>query len=127
MDKVTRGFKVVRKVGNMLVSVFATGDRLQTTYEPGSSVSNSHGPLMFFPELRDARSFRFRFGIVLWETTEIWSCTVTDARVCPSVLTGMFSSAVASRFWKGTHAYATMNAPPGTWVADTITLVGRTD
>lgn len=129
MNEIADGFKVVREVDGRLVSVFATNSRLQTTYESGVSVSGSYGPLLFFPNIVHARHFRFHFSSFLRNSTEIWSCTVTGARVCPSVLGGnaMLNFLTVSQFWNGADIHATVDAPPGTWTADTITLIEKVE
>lgn len=145
------GYKAVIRDDDVLKSIIMWGySSLCVIYEPGHPARGDIGPLMFFPELHDARSFVNTLGEFDGSKYEIWSCVATNVRMGQFMARGL---AVANtrrierdlkEWWKIANAttvkkwsdwadtaialrelFSTTELPEGTWVADTVTLVER--
>ncbi len=132
MNNETNGFKVLRRKGDVLASAVAWQAHLFTEYKVGEPASNPCGPLMFFPKLEDAERFaRVRAHMLHHNMIEIWTCTTTDAHPVPTILfgatiRGRYGADEVRRWWNGSlHRADVTTPPPGTFVADAITLIER--
>ena len=127
-----QGFKVVRRSepGTLVSAVMYSNPGLRTIYEKGKAAHNVNGPLMFFPELVDAENFTIDYLFYQLRYVEIWSCTTINALPTPHVLqTGNLSPERVRAWWmhESSEFARLVESPPGTMVADTITLIERVD
>jgi len=126
-------YKVVRPLGDKLVSAYIKIEEGGIEYRKGEWASSKCGPIFIFDSLSTAR----RFAKGTYHTSEVWevevqnvsgiSFMISPSRLCKSLITRFWKKPKEERAYEyaGGSEYITSQIPLGTCVADKIKLVQR--